>query len=472
MGKINFEELKIIGTKETQDLIDAFTDMSHQVYMRQQELEKQALSDSLTGLPNRLMIMDRLDYQLRISTRDNKKFILMMLDLNHFKEVNDTLGHHIGDELLIQVGKRLQEIIRETDTVARLGGDEFAILLPNVDKENVEIVAKKIDQAIQTTFVVHSYNLNISTSIGITEFPTDATEVNVLMQHADVAMYCAKRNKINYCYYDANVDDYSLDRLALSSDIKKAMNNDELELFYQPKYTIASGELNGVEALLRWDHPSMGYISPEIIVDTAEKVGLIDDLTIWIIGKVAADFDVLVNHTDSINFSINLAVQNLRNENFHTLTSDIINKAKIPPGLITLEVTESGMMINPEQSIDILNQLQDVGFNISIDDFGTGFSSLSYIKKLPVSELKIDKSFVIDMLTDESDRVIVRSTIQLAHNLGLQVVAEGVENRESWDMLRAMECDIAQGYFMCKPMPLNALINHISKAPSFNQLTA
>jgi diguanylate cyclase (GGDEF)-like protein len=467
IGKTRLFELDINTTTETQDLIDAFSEMEKQVFLRQNKLEEQALNDSLTGLPNRLMLQDRLDYQIKVSVRDNQPFSFMMLDLNHFKEVNDTLGHHIGDQLLIQVGTRLKDAVRDTDTVARLGGDEFAILLPGTSREFAALIARKISKAITTPFLVHSYSLNISTSIGITEYPNDAGDRNILVQYADVAMYCSKRSKDEFCYYDANIDDYSVDRLSLVSDLRHAIKNNELSLYYQPKFDLKSMQLIGAEALLRWERRNQGFISPELIVDTAEKAGLIDDLSFWVLRRTGQDSKIFQEINPALRLSVNLAVQNLRNKNLHLEVQTIIDESGLNPAKITLEITEHGMMTNPEQSIGILNELDRMGLTLSIDDFGTGFSSLSYLKQLPVSELKIDKSFIIDMLNDESDRQIVNSTIQLAHSLGLDVTAEGVENREILDLIRDMGCDSAQGYFMSKPLVIEAFIDYLKNTPQF-----
>jgi diguanylate cyclase (GGDEF)-like protein len=461
-GRTSLHKLRIRKTRETQDLIDAFNEMGHQVYQRQKELEHQALSDSLTALPNRLMLHERLGYHLKLASRESKPLVLMMLDLNHFKEVNDTLGHHIGDQLLVQVGKRLTGVVREMDTVARLGGDEFAILLPGMEKQSAATVAEKIGTAINAPFIVHSYNLQISVSVGIAAFPDDAEELNTLMQHADVAMYAAKRGKAGYCHYDSRVDEYTVDRLSLNTDLQKAIKEDALDVYFQPKYALSTGELVGVEALLRWNHPGMGFISPEIIVDAAEKMGIIGKLTAWVIDKTV--YECARCHQDGIAFSvsINLSVQNLSNEGLHSEVLDILQRHQLSADFISFEITESGMMTNPEESIGLLSLLNRAGIRLSVDDFGTGFSSLSYLKQLPVKELKIDKSFVLDMVVDDSDKVIVRSIVQLAHNLGLEVVAEGVENLDTWNLLKEMGCDFAQGYYMCRPLPIEEFRNFIA----------
>ncbi len=439
-------------TRETQDLIEAFAEMSHQVFKRQDELEYQAMHDSLTGLPNRLMLHQRLDYHLLISSREKQNMIFMMLDLNRFKEINDTLGHHIGDNLLVQVGERISKLLRSVDTVARLGGDEFAVLLPNTNRSQSSIVASAINRELEKPFHVNDYELQISASIGIAECPGDSNDSHTLMQHADVAMYIAKREKSGYHYYSAVEDSHSIGRLSLSADLRSAIENDELALQFQPKYQMNSGKIIGAEALLRWHHPESGTISPELIIDLAEEMGMINELSNWVIVNA---FRFCAEHTkthpDCI-LSINLSVHNLRDAQLLDNINQWIAEYDISSSNICFEITESAMMTNPEKSIQVLNKLHNLGVKLSVDDFGTGFSSLAYLKLLPVSELKIDKSFVMDILHDESNRLIVRSTIELSHNLGLDVVAEGIENQQCWEMLSTMGCDSAQGYYLSEPL--------------------
>lgn len=448
----SFNSLHLTRTKETQDLIDAFNEMSHQVFKRQDELEYQAMHDSLTGLPNRLMLLQRLDYHLLIAHREKQKLIFMMLDLNRFKEINDTLGHHIGDSMLIQVGERISNKLRSVDTIARLGGDEFAILLPNTSRDQASVAAESIHKCLEEAFIVNEYDLQISSSIGIAEFPADGKNSHELMQHADVAMYISKREKTQYHYYSANEDSHSITRLSLGADLKLAIENNQLSLHYQPKYLMRNGEIIGAEALLRWHHPASGFISPEIIIDLAEEMGLINELSHWVINNALNFCGSMLQQGYHFAISINLSVQNLRDPDLPRIIKEAISTNSLDSSLVSFEITESAMMTNPVKSIQALNKLHQLGISLSVDDFGTGFSSLTYLKLLPVSELKIDKSFVIDMEQDESDRLIVRSTIELSHNLGLHVVAEGVETQACWDMLIEMGCDTAQGYFMSKPL--------------------
>jgi len=448
--------LNLNKTKETQDLIDAFNEMSHQVYKRQDELEYQAMHDSLTGLPNRLMLHQRLEYHLLIASRERQNLIFMMLDLNRFKEINDTLGHHVGDSLLVQVGERISQMLRSVDTVARLGGDEFAILLPNTNHNQAILVSESINQALEKPFNVSDYELPISASIGIAEWPSDGDDSHTLMQHADVAMYISKREKSGHHFYSASEDSHSIDRLSLANDLKAAIKNNQLELYYQPKYQMVGSQIIGAEALLRWQHPELGHISPDIIVDMAEETGVINELSHWVIENAIAFCAMNSDHGYAGVIAINLSVHNLRDSELVPKIKSCLKQSNVDSARINFEITESSVMSNPEKSIQALNKLHQLGVRLSVDDFGTGFSSLAYLKLLPVSELKIDKSFIKDIEHDESDRLIVRSTIELAHNLGLEVVAEGIESESCWSMLQEMECDMGQGYFMSYPLDKDA----------------
>lgn len=455
--------------KETRNLVDAFDEMRMQVHQRQDQLEHQALHDSLTGLANRTLLFDRLQYTIRTSRRENKNLALLMLDLDRFKEVNDTLGHQVGDALLVEIGQRLKETLREADTVARLGGDEFAILLSNTDEEKARYISGKIHTALEEMFHINELKLYIKASIGIVIYPEHGKSANALLQKADVAMYVAKRNKLGHSIYKPEDDQHSVGRLALMSDLRVALQKDELELHYQPKIDLDSGEIVGFEALLRWQHKKFGAIPPGQVIPLAEQTGSIGEITKWVIKKALLQLQQWRAQGINLNISINLSVYNIYDialvEEITRLLADniAINHH------LTLEVTESAMMEQPEQAVEVLNQFDKLGVRIAIDDFGTGFSSLAYLKRLPVDELKIDKSFILEMHNNDNDAVIVRSTIDLAHNLGLKVVAEGIENKDIYDLLIILGCDIAQGYYISHPLPLNEL--HQWLVPSHNHKT-
>lgn len=442
---------------ETRNLVDAFDEMRMQVHERQNMLEHQALHDSLTGLANRTLLFDRLQYAIRTSRRENKSLALLMLDLDRFKEVNDTLGHQVGDALLVEIGLRLKNTLREADTIARLGGDEFAILLSNTDASQAEYISSKVHNSLEEMFHIDDLKLYIKASIGIVLYPEHGNTANALLQKADVAMYVAKRNKLGHSFYNAEHDQHSVGRLALMTDLRIALQKNQLELFYQPKVSLLNGKLTGFEALLRWQHTKYGAIPPVQIIPLAEQTGAISDITKWVMKKALLQLQDWRKQGVSLDISINLSVYSIFDTALVNELTDMLSDNIAVNHHLTLEVTESAMMEHPEQAVEVLNKFDKLGVRISIDDFGTGFSSLAYLKRLPVDELKIDKSFVMDMHENENDAVIVRSTIDLAHNLGLDVVAEGIEDKDSYDLLSILGCDIAQGYFISHPLPLSEL---------------
>ncbi|MDJ0834171.1 MAG: EAL domain-containing protein [Gammaproteobacteria bacterium] len=445
-------QIKKAKSKEIDALVEAFKEMDEKVNQRQNELEHQALHDYLTALPNRLLLQQRLEYQLLTSDREQSEFSLFLMDLNNFKDVNDTLGHEAGDKLLSQVARRLAKHVRKFDTVARLGGDEFAVLLPDLDKAESEKVANNLHELISAPFMLEDQSIEVSISIGIVHYPCDGEDATTLLQHADSAMYQAKRNRCVFSHYDQNVDFYRQNRLTLIQDLRDALNNDELMLFYQPQLYCQVNEIVGAEALLRWNHPEFGFIQPEKIIDLAEYSGNIHQLTLWVITRAISECRLWHERGFEINVSINLSVQDLNNESLCEQIGKVLRENQLRPNYLTLEITESGMMENPALSLETLNKLKDMGIKLAVDDFGTGFSSLKYLKQLPVDELKIDRSFLMDMENDENDRVIVQSTINLGHNLGLQVVAEGVETEAILRSIDDYGCDRAQGYLFEKPL--------------------
>lgn len=461
-GKVS-TQISVTPSKEIQDLVDAFAELQHQIITRQEELEHQAFHDSLTGLPNRKMLEEHIEYQLRAARREKKsRLTLMILDLNEFKQVNDELGHHIGDKLLIDVGFNIKQVLRDVDIVARLGGDEFAILLPKTNGKQAEIVARKILSAMGEPFTIDSHKLLISASIGIAIYPRDGEDYHALMQHADVAMYTAKRGRTGYAYYDPEHDIHSQGRMKLVHDLRYSLEHGGLELHFQPQINIENNKVYGAEALLRWNHPGRGFIPPEQIVELAEQFGLIEDLTFWVMKKAIQCNNEWHRQGYDLTISVNLSVQCLMGEELVPRVNKMIKETKCQKGYLCLEITESGAMSNPGHSQVVLEHLASMGITLSIDDFGTGLSSLAYLKRLPVHELKIDKSFVMDMEDDASDEMIVQSTIDLGHNLGLKVVAEGVENLTVLDMLRRAGCDKVQGYHYSRPLDNDSFMKWLS----------
>jgi len=448
---------------ETKRLLNAFQSMQTEIHARQEQLKHQAMHDDLTGLPNRNLMKERLKYIIAQSKRKDTKPALLMMDLNGFKEVNDTLGHHVGDLLLVSVGKRLTNLLRESDTIVRLGGDEFAVLLEDISMVNAKYVSTKINNLIQQPFTVNENQLYISASIGIAHYPAHGKTGNMLIQHADVAMYHAKRNKLGATIYDESIDENKVQKLSLISDLRYALEKDQLDLYFQPKINLKNNTVYGAEALLRWKHPDNGFIPPEQIVTMAEQSGLINELFEWVFERAAYQVRLWLNKKIELNVAVNLSVYDLQHHDIVASIQRTLEKYSLSPDYFTVEVTESAMMANPEKSISKLQDIDNMGVRIAIDDYGTGYSSLSYLKKLPVDELKIDKSFVMQMDHDENDAIIVRSTIDLAHNLGLKVVAEGVESKEISDLLLMLGCDTSQGYYWSKPIPPEEFENWLAK---------
>jgi len=439
-------------TGEAVRLSGSFTDITSRKTVEAM-IEHQALHDALTNLPNRALLHDRLTHAIQLAERQNTYLALLVMDLNRFKDINDTLGHQVGDKILQQVAKRLQHILRPSDTVARLGGDEFAVLLPVTDVTYANHIAQKIILVLKKVFVYERHTLYVGGSLGIAIYPDHGLDAETLIQHADVAMYLAKRGNSGCAFYDPQQDRHSVTRLALERDLHDAIDNNSLELYYQPQMDIKTQNVVGVEALLRWKHPQRGMIPPDEMIPIAEQTGLIRPLTMWVLNNALKQVDTWRRQGIQMSVSVNLSVWNIQDLSLVDELKEIFSTWNIPPSFLKLEITESAMMANPERALEVLTGLHSMNVHLSVDDFGTGFSSLAYLRKFPVSSLKIDKSFVMNMASDENDTTIVVSTIELAHNLGLSVVAEGVENEKVLGLLAKHGCDIAQGYYLGRPMP-------------------
>jgi len=431
--------------------------LNEQLRASEDALRHQALHDALTGLPNRTLLHDRLRSALAASERDRCPVALLLLDLDRFKEINDTFGHHCGDLLLQRVGPCLSSILRASDTVARLGGDEFAIVLPGDDSAGALRTARKIGDALDVPFVIDGQSLQIGASIGVALCPDHGDDTQTLLRRADVAMYEAKRTHSGCALYDAARDPYSADRLALVGALRHAIAHDELLLHYQPKVDLKSGRVFAVEALARWRHSEHGMIPPDRFIPLTEQTGLIAPLTLWVLDTALAQCRRWRSAGYTIEVAVNLSMWNLHDPGLVDALARMLADRAVPPAALCLELTESAIMADAERAQTVLARLADLGVGISIDDFGTGYSSLAYLKRLPVGELKIDKSFVQHMGEDENDRAIVGSTIGLAHSLGLRVVAEGVEDKRAWDFLARLGCDVAQGYYLSRPLPASEL---------------
>lgn len=436
---------------------------SHSVAI-EQKAAYESTHDSLTNLPNRTLFIDRLQQATHSAKRDGLTLAVLLLDIDRFKEVNDTLGHYNGDRLLKQVALRLSGIIREADTLARIGGDEFGFLLQSPGSaSDIEKVAKKIKKSLSTPFSLENLSLDVQASIGAVFFPQHGKDVDTLIQRADVAMYVAKQDNLGFVFYSKKLDGHSPHRLTLMGELREAIKQGDLVLHYQPKILSASNQVSSAEALVRWQHEKHGFMPPDDFIPLAERTGLIQELTIWVLKKSLQQCTAW--HKDNINIGIavNISSLCLVDPEFPEIVTGLLASYDFPAKYLIMEITETTIMVDPDRCLETLNRLHQIGISFSIDDFGTGYSSLAYLKKLPVSEIKIDKSFVMDMLKNESDKTIVNATIQLGHNLGLKVVAEGVEDAETFDSLKSMGCDLLQGFYISKAISAENFITWITK---------
>jgi diguanylate cyclase (GGDEF)-like protein len=419
----------------------------------QERLEYQSTHDSLTKLPNRVKLYKEMEAWLR-HREEAHVGALLLIDLDRFKEINDTLGHQVGDHLLQLIGPRLEtEIADMPGIVARLGGDEFAIFLPQIGSSRQAIVfGHRVLDALRQEFDVDGFCTEISASIGISMAPEQAQDVSTMMRYADVAMYRAKTEMSGLSLYSAEYDPHSPKRLAMMGELGRAIREDQLCLHFQPKVSLVTRQFYGFEALLRWNHPELGFVPPGDFIPIVELTSLIHPMTAWVLEKSIAQCRIWHDKGINVSVAVNLSARNLLDENIPKQIMRLLREYQLPPNALELEITESSIMTDPTRAMRVLDHLHELGVQLSIDDFGTGYSSLAYLKRLPVQTLKIDNSFVRNMLEDKQDELIVNSTIHLAHNLGLIVVAEGVENEELLQRLKALGCDEAQGYHIGRPM--------------------
>jgi len=420
-------------------------------------LEYQALHDSLTDLPNRTLLHDRLQQAILTAQREHRQLALLIIDLNRFKEVNDTFGHHLGDVLLQQVGPRITSQLRESDTVARLGGDEFAVVLPTADdEEGATLAARRLLKALEEPFVIEDRRLEVGGSIGIAITPQHGNDPATLMRRADIAMYQAKRTRSGFAVYSPEYDKHSPGRLSLMGELRDALQGDALVLHYQPQVSLPGGVVTGVEALIRWQHPRHGLMPPDEFLTIAEETGLIVGVSEWALNAALEQSGSWEGGVD-LPVAVNLSMQNLQDEDLPALIANLLERHGVRPERLKIEVTETALMADPPRSVEIFTQLRQMGVKISIDDFGSGYSSLAYLKQLPVDELKIDRSFVIGIAPTAEETAIVRSAIEIGHSLGLTVIAEGVETQAAWEILAELGCDAVQGYLITRPLPARQL---------------
>ncbi|MFI1994729.1 putative bifunctional diguanylate cyclase/phosphodiesterase [Actinoplanes sp. NPDC020271] len=409
----------------------------------------QAGHDALTGLPNRVGLRDTM----AATIGGEAGAALVLIDLDRFKEVNDTLGHHVGDQLLIQAARRMRDTLREGETVARLGGDEFAVLLPGVTgADDAAAVAARLHEALREPFDLDGLSLTVAGSIGAALYPQHGSTPDQLLQRADIAMYTAKARRTGYAMFDESQDSTDPRKLILAADLRRGIEAGQLLLHYQPKVDARTGAVLGAEALVRWHHPGYGLIPPDDFIPLAEHTGLITPLTRFVLAAALRQCRSWRDAGHELGVAVNVSAHGLLDLGLPAEIAALLERWRVPAGLLTVEITETAIMTDPERALRVVRELHTLGVRLSIDDFGTGYSSLAYLKNLPVQELKIDRSFVSGMTANDRDAVIVRSTVDLGHNLGLRVVAEGVEDDATWRQLDAAGCDILQGYHISRPV--------------------
>lgn len=422
---------------------------------QRRQLEYQANHDALTDLPNRILFMDRLSQNINLAKRNNKKIAVVFIDLDHFKEINDSLGHHIGDKVLLEFSKRIKFKIRKSDSISRLGGDEFCIIINDID--NIDNLSHLITEGMSITkdpYIINNDELYVGMSVGISVFPDDGENADTLFKNADAAMYEAKYSGRNtYRFYNEAMTDRAFERVFLESALRKAIYNDELVVYFQPQINSVENKLVGMEALVRWNHPNMGMLTPDHFIPVAESTGMIVELDRIVMKKALTQLhDWKEQGLNPGKIALNLAIKQIESDDFITFLKDLIISEDCSYKNIELEITESQIMNNPQDSIKTLNEISDLGISIAIDDFGTGYSSLSYLKKLPISKLKIDRSFIMDLPDDSDDKAITKTIINLCENLNLKVIAEGVETNEQKDFLLENKCKFIQGYLYSHPI--------------------
>jgi diguanylate cyclase (GGDEF)-like protein len=434
-------------------VVDQTSELRAQTVALEAQATRNATHDQLTGLPNRFLLKDRLGQALHAAAREKKRVAVMVMDIDRFKEINEAMGPFNGDRLLKQVATRLQAALQEPETIARLGGDEYAVVVPGLSQaKDVSPVVKKIEKAMDTPFMLEALKLDVRASMGIAFYPDHGTDPDTLMQRADVAMYAAKRNRAGFLVYSPKYDEYSPQRLTLMGELRQAIEDGGLVLHFQPKVDLKSGVIGEVEVLVRWNHPKHGLMYPDEFIPLAERTGLIKPLTMWVLHHALDQSSAWKKEGMALGVAVNLSAQVLFDLDLPDIVAGALAARDVAPESLILEITESAIMVDKERALLILSRLSDMGVRIAIDDFGTGYSSLAYLSKMPVDEIKIDKSFVLDMHENKTNAVIVHATIELGHNLGLAVIGEGVESGAMFDRLRALGCDAAQGYFMTRPL--------------------
>jgi diguanylate cyclase (GGDEF)-like protein len=432
---------------------------------RSDKLQRIATTDELTGLGNREQFHAVIGQRIAAAQESDARFAVLLMDLDRFKEINDTLGHHYGDVLLKDLGPRLSAAIGEGGFVARLGGDEFGILLAE-DTDDVavlDVVMTRMFKSVSEPFMIDELSLEVGASVGVARFPQDGEDSHALLRCADIAMYAAKETQTEYKIYTAEQNQHSKRRLGVLSGIRHALVQDEIVVHYQPIIDLDQMRVRGAEGLVRWQHPEHGLIPPGAFVQTVEQTGLIGPLTRHVLERSIAECAAWRKDGREMSVAVNLSVRNLLDRDLPKEIERLLSAYGLPPEALQLEITESMIMSDPERALSTVSRLSGLGARLSVDDFGTGYSSLANLRKMPIDELKIDRSFVSPMLRNESDLIIVRSTINLGHDLGLNVIAEGVEDNPTLEQLAVLGCDLAQGYHVSKPMPADAFNNWLTQ---------
>jgi diguanylate cyclase (GGDEF)-like protein len=413
-----------------------------------------ALHDGLTGLANRTMLSNRINVALSAGQRHGDNVGFLLIDLDGFKEVNDTLGHRFGDMVLQEVAARLTTTIRDADSVARLGGDEFAVLLPRITApDEATAIAKRLVAVLRQPINIDQYVLEIESSVGVATYPTNSDDAEQLLQHADIAMYTAKRGRLGVAEYDVSQNSHHPKQLSLLAELRRALDAGEIILHYQPMVETTTGQIRGVEALARWQHPIHGLMGPNEFIPLAEQGGLIDQLTFHVLDEAVSQCRAWEEDGLRLPIAVNVSARCLSDSEFAARVAALLRGKDVSPDMLTLEITETAVINNPEQALAELKKIRALGVSLSVDDFGTGYSSMAYLQDMPVTELKIDRCFISRMNTEANNRAIVHAVVALARNLNLRVVAEGVEDQQTWDELSALGCDISQGFFFARPLP-------------------
>lgn len=460
--------LEVHQRDELGNLGRTFNKMAEAIFEREKSISKLAYFDELTGLPNRTALILELSKSINLINSQQsglKTLTILVLNLDRFKQINNILGHDVGDAILRILSSRIQVVIRKTgDFISRTGGDQFAILLFNTDTETAVTVSNQLLKSLETPIQMPNQTVDLSASVGIANYPEHGTSTAELLSRAEIAMHVAKLKNIGTVIFENAFDLHSPANLSLASDLKVAIEENQLELYVQPKISFQTGEVTTLEALIRWKHPQKGYIFPDQFIPYAEQTGLIHKVSMWMLNEAARLVSNWKERKIYIPIAVNISTRDLIDQNIMPKIMAIFDKYNIDVSdlLISLEITESSIMDDPIRALATLEKLASMHIKMAIDDFGTGYSSLTYLKKLPVSELKIDKSFVLKLEQDEDDKKIVKSTIDLGHNLGLKVVAEGIENKIVWDLLKEMGCDYGQGYYMGRPMHNSQFIQWLS----------